>query len=234
MFQNNKKITVTYVGNEHPMYPPSPSIDNLPEWYKKQKSYIDETKRVNHDGANLTIKKCIPVLDALGMGYIMFTQKDIWVDQTKLGPVYRWRGLESAVEFHPFEQADQHPQGHPNYAYPKIINPYSIKTPNGYSIYFKNVSNHYNNFFEIIEGVVDTDKYTFPVNFPFIMKDKTWDGLIPAGTPIAQIIPFKREKWKLQNGSEKEIKEQETHKKMLISNFFNSYKKLFWERKEFK
>ena len=216
------------------MYQPQPTINNLPEWYKKQKPYIDETKKVKFDGANLTIKKCIPVLDALSLGYIIFTQKDIWIEQTKLGPFYRWRGNESAVEFHPFEQANHHPLGHQDYAYPKLVNNFSVKTPKGYSTYFKNVSNHYNNFFEIIEGVVDTDRYTVPVNFPFIMKDKTWEGLIPAGTPVAQFVPFKRESWILENGGKDELEEQQKHVGMLITRFFNSYKELFWERKEYK
>jgi hypothetical protein len=232
--QKNKKITFTYVGNEHPTFPPSPALNNLPEWYKNQKSYIEDNKKVNFDGANITIKKCIPVFDAITMGYIIFTQKDIWIDQTKLGPVYRWRGPENAVEFHSFLQADQHPLGHENYAYPKMMNPFSIKTPTGYSTYFKNISNYHNRFFEIVEGVVDTDQYSSPVNFPFIMKDKTWEGLIPAGTPVVQVIPFKREKWKMNSGGEKENKEQKAHNMILMSKFFNSYKTLFWNRKEFK
>ena len=70
-----------------------------------------------------------------------------------------------------------------------------IKTPPGYSVLFTHPMNwHYLPFYSL-SGVVDTDTYTMPVLFPFMMKNN-FEGIIPKGTPVIQIIPFKRDDWK--------------------------------------
>ena len=52
---------------------------------------------------------------------------------------------------------------------------------------------HRESVFTIMDGIVDTDSYNALVNFPFFLNDWSYEGLIPAGTPMAQVIPFKRE-----------------------------------------
>jgi hypothetical protein len=44
-------------------------------------------------------------------------------------------------------------------------------------------------------GIIDNDKVHLPGTMPFFILEG-WTGVIPAGTPYAQIIPFKREDWK--------------------------------------
>jgi hypothetical protein len=88
--------------------------------------------------------------------------------------------------------------------------------------------------FTILPGIVDTDKYNAPVNFPFILNDMKFTGLIPAGTPIAQVIPFKRENWKMSFGSNKEIEKVTRIDKLLNLKFFDVYRNTFWSSKEFK
>jgi hypothetical protein len=62
-----------------------------------------------------------------------------------------------------------------------------------------------------LTGVVDTDAYPLVVLFPFMMKN-TFEGVIEKGTPVVQIIPFKREDWKkriydkISDKSSKELK----------------------------
>jgi hypothetical protein len=87
---------------------------------------------------------------------------------------------------------------------------------------------------KILEGVVDADSYTTPINFPFNLKDNTFEGMIPAGTPLAQIIPFKRESWQLDFGSEKEIIKAEEQRLNIKSKFYDAYKTMFWSKKEYK
>ena len=41
-----------------------------------------------------------------------------------------------------------------------------------------------------------SDLHELAVQFPFLMK-KTQHTIIPKGTPIVQIIPFKRDDWKM-------------------------------------
>jgi hypothetical protein len=93
---------------------------------------------------------------------------------------------------------------------------------------------HRESVFTILPGVVDTDTYTATVNFPMVINDPNFEGLIPKGTPIAQVIPFKREGWQMEIGSEKELKEQNNVTQKLLTQFFDRYKSTFWSRKEYK
>jgi hypothetical protein len=93
---------------------------------------------------------------------------------------------------------------------------------------------HRESVFSILPGVVDTDSYTAPVHFPFTLNDPKFEGLIPAGTPIAQVIPFKRNNWEMKFGGEKEIIEQQKVQTKLITKFFDRYKSMFRQPKEYK
>ena len=93
---------------------------------------------------------------------------------------------------------------------------------------------HRESVFTILPGIVDTDQYTAPVNFPFVINDPAFEGLIPKGTPIAQAIPFKRDSWTINIGDIKNLKAQANVTKKLHSKFFDKYKSMFWARKEYK
>ena len=58
--------------------------------------------------------------------------------------------------------------------------------------------------------------------------------MIPAGTPIAQIIPFKRENWKLEKGNKKDIQKMNNNTRLLQSSFIDRYKNKFWQKKSYK
>ena len=214
-------------------FPPKPAVKEVPDWYKDTPEYIgDQGKKILGNG-NIphTIKKCIPVLDAMTAGYILYTQVDVQVTQVEGLPYYNWAD-QDAISFHPIEQAPLHPLRN-EAPYPKWNNPYAITTPTGYSVLFKQPM-HKESVFTILEGIVDTDQYKSPVNFPFVLNDVKWEGLIPAGTPMAQVIPFNRESWKHKIGSNKERIEQNLVTAKLKTLFFNSYKRQFWSRKEYK
>ena len=232
----NKIIFTKIINNVSDDYGPCKTSELLPEWYKKTPSYVNsENKEVSyiHGNANSTIKKCIPVFDVLTSGYIITTYCDVWVKKNDIGEIFYvpTKGNQP-IEFHPIIQAPYHPNMN-NHPYPKWINPWAIKTPKGYSSLFIAPVHGGNKYFQIIEGIVDTDNYSNPVNFPFVLKDKNFEGLIPAGTPIVQIIPFKREKWKMEYGSDNSLKEVIDIDNKLNSQFFDRYKKMFWNKKEF-
>jgi hypothetical protein len=46
--------------------------------------------------------------------------------------------------------------------------------------------------FQCLAGVVDCDGYFEYVNFPFTFNQPNFHGILPAGTPLVQVIPFKR------------------------------------------
>ena len=150
-------------------------------------------------------------------------------------PHYEWPFFKP-IGFHPVLQAPTHPgRGSlsDGMSYPKWFNPWSIKTPKGYSTLFTQPM-HRESSFTILDGIVDTDRYTAPVNFPFVLNDWDFEGLIPAGTPMAQVIPFKRDSWKMEIGKEEAFLEQKRNSEYLLTSFFDSYKNKFRENKSYK
>lgn len=224
-------------------YQPQPANKFMPEWYKNIDTYIGGEKKPTGDGiTSATIKKCMPVFDAITNGYIITSYTDVWVSQKEQlnnennmvkAPWYEWPSY-NPIQFHSIEQAPNHPHrnGH-QFSYPKWINPWAIKTPKDYSVLFVQPL-HRESVFTILPGVVDTDEYCAPVNFPFVLNDITFEGLIPAGTPIAQIIPFKRDAWQMSYGTEIDYTNQQHITRKLRSKFFDSYKTMFRTNKEYK
>lgn len=229
-------------------YFPMPANKVIPDWYKNLESYVDEIRAPSIKGEPKgTIKRCMPVFDAMTSGYILLTAHDVFVSQNYLVnsntneisnetiPCYFWPS-DQGIQNHPIEQAPNHPdrKNLPDYAvYPKWVNPWAIKTPPGYSTLFVQPF-HRNAPFTILPGVVDTDTYTAPVNLPFVLNDWKFEGLIPAGTPMAQVIPFKRESWKMSFGTEETLKEQQKVQVKIRSKLFDSYKAQYRQPKEYK
>jgi hypothetical protein len=215
-------------------YNPKPATASVPEWYKNLESYIGGDKKPNGDGNTTgTIKRCMPVFDAITSGYILFTYADVWVSQKDGQPWYEWPSF-NPISWHPVEQAPNHPNrnGH-QVSYPKWINPWAIQTPPGYSTLFVQPM-HRESVFTILPGAVDTDQYNAAVNFPFVLNDVKYEGLIPAGTPMAQVIPFKRESWEMSLGTQEDLENQNKTTIRLRTRFFDSYKSQFRQLKEYK
>jgi hypothetical protein len=211
-------------------YAPKPATKHVPDWYKATSNRIGKKE----PSGTATIKKCIPVFDAITAGYVLVTPFDVWVKQIDGEPQYMTANSgQGMVEFHPVMQASKHPISN-GLQFPKWINPWAIKTPKGYSTLFVPPMHNPNPWFQIAEGIVDTDEYFTSVNFPFVLKDASYEGLIPAGTPMAQVIPFKRESWQMQMGKDEAVKEQNKVIIYLNSQFFDRYKRMFWNRKEYK
>lgn len=260
----NKNIKFTNVMGIEEVYPPEPAYKNVPDWYKDMASYMSGEKIPDGKGNTTgTIKRCMPVFDAINTGYIIKSPVDVYVSQKKIEyknkehfektgedlllteeeieekkllktvPYYEWANFD-IIQFHPVEQAPNHPNrnGHQG-SYPKWINPWAIQTPPGYSVAFVQPW-HRESVFTILPGVVDTDQYSAAVNFPFVLNDVNFEGLIPAGTPIAQVIPFKREEWKMEIGTQKDMYDQSKIVAKLRTRFFDSYKSQFRQNKEYR
>ena len=236
------KITFTNTMGIPEEYSPKPASRHVPDWYKDLESYIGgEKKPDGNAGTTGTIKRCMPVFDAINSGYIIPTPCDIWVkqvpieeDPTKTQPYYEWANF-GIIEFHPIVQAPVHPSnsGH-TVSYPKWINSWAVKTPPGYSVAFVQPW-HRDSVFTILPGIVDTDTYSAAVNFPFVLNEPTkFEGLIPAGTPMAQVIPFKRDLWEMEIGGQEELIDQRKVTTLLRTKFFDSYKTQYRQVKEYK
>ena len=67
---------------------------------------------------------------------------------------------------------------------------------------------HFRKEIRLLEGLVEADKWGY-ITFPFSIQEKEF--ILPAGTPLIQVIPYKREKEKLKleirKGTEKEYED---------------------------
>jgi hypothetical protein len=220
--------------------PPEPMIKHLPDWYKNLEAYIGGKKGVPfQETGHSTMKKCIPVLDALSAGYMMFTQVD-FITEYRKGVRHWWWAANAEphkdlITNHSIESVAGHPKIISDSIPWKMESPWGIRTPKGWSTLFMPPLYQDNPIFEIFTGLVDTDTYRVPVNHPFYLMDEDFEGTIPCGTPLAQIIPVKRENWEIKIiNSEKEknaILRENTHRSRY---FWNGYKKLFWSPKSYK
>jgi hypothetical protein len=220
-------------------YTPVPASKMIPDWYKDLESYLSGDKRPDGNASTTaTAKRCMPIFDSIASGYIISTHADLWISQRpdengKIGPYYEWANF-GAITFHPKQQLPDHPDGAGHeVSYPKWTNTWAIKTPPGYSCLFISPM-HRETPIIVLPGIVDTDTYSAPVNFPFVLRDPKMDGLIPAGTPIMQVIPFKRDSWSMEIGTMQEFEDQAKVTTKLRSVFFDSYKRQFREQKEYK
>ena len=225
--QQTKVITFTDIIGVSSEYAPKPAIHFIPDWYKKMEARFPKEQTPD---SQPTIKKCIPVLDAMTAGYIIVSPCDVYVSIKEDEPNYR-SAIPNLISFHPRKQGYKHPNAN-DFQFPKWLNPWAIKTPKGYSCLFVPPMHNPDERFVVLEGLVDTDTYTAPVNFPFVLKTPKNEFMIPAGTPIVQVIPFKRDKW--ESTFSKDVESVNKVSGYLNSQFFDRYKRMFWNRKEYK
>jgi len=231
-----KKIYFSRYDDTEAVYLPGPSTKFIPEWYKNAKSYLNDEKKPSNKEPFSTVKKCIPVFDAITAGYMIVLGQDMYCEQTESGPYFHWRAEggdqkdEVLTQHHHF-QVQGHPENNLGHQL-KIENPWLIKTEPGYSCMILPPL-HRDNQLVILSGIVDTDKYYEKINLPFNLKDKYFEGMIEAGTPIAQVIPFKRESYEMEIVP-LDKKRSFINQRTIASKLFDAYRNLYWSRKEYK
>jgi hypothetical protein len=75
----------------------------------------------------------------------------------------------------------------------KIHNYWTVRTAPGWSCFFLPALNRPNRVIDLLSGVVDTDNFPTPVNFPFLVTAPDGVHVLPKGTPLVQVIPFRRD-----------------------------------------
>jgi hypothetical protein len=226
-------------GDTPEQYYPTAAVFELPEWYKSLAPYFGEKiidKRINeNDQTTATIKKCRPVWDAITSGYLLRLPVDVNVRYSEEGHWFEWMDRKP-IEFHTERQAPNYPgQENRRQAYPKFMHPWIVKTPPGYSTLFMS-PNHRDLPFHTLEGIVDTDVFDGIVNLPFVFKKPEWEGLLKAGTPIAQVLPIKRESWKMTTrpATDQDMRKHRLAIRSVVSVFNNAYRNFWWQRKDYR
>lgn len=219
------------------LFPPEPIKKNLPDWFKNiparvegsefTAEYLNKTK----SATNGTIKRCVPFMDFMTSGYLLKFHSDILIDHQKRDGLnsfeYRHPG-DSSVGIHGFGQLPTSINGKV-YDYIKFINHWTVKTPPGYSCLFMQPLNFGKDNFRLFSGIVDTDTFDNPVNFPGYIT-ATENFMINAGDPLIVVFPFKREEWKMSvsteiKGKNKFLTISEQFFENVYRNFFHSKKR---------
>lgn len=206
---------------------PVKAIKASPDWYKEMPG-----RRPNTSPNSKTVKRCIPFLDALSSGFIIPLWADMWIKaedgnlQVEFPNNFTYH---SSIESHSFDQVDGYPLSNSKYGkIPlKFVNPWLVQTEPGYSVLFTNPLNHMNDKIKILDGVVDTDTYYNTVNFPFVFTGEDGEYFFEKGTPLVQVIPFKREDYTLEVDVINEEKQKQTLN-LLGTRMVDGYKKEFW------
>ncbi|HEX4123896.1 MAG TPA: hypothetical protein VHY37_04155 [Tepidisphaeraceae bacterium] len=174
---------------------PYPAVQALPEWFKELAGgvVVPGTRGTMH-----TVKQCPPFLDAMMSGYVLPLCGEVHFELGADGQlsIDCPNGDTSVESHHPAQVA-----GSPWADLPviKFINPWIVVTPPGYSTLFVPPMNHEPIPFRVLAGVVDTDAFYAPVNFPAVCQMARGSRcVLTRGTPIVQAIPFKRESWQSQ------------------------------------
>jgi len=208
---------------------PKPANHFIPEEYKK----LERHERGNFQVP--TLKTCMPFLDAMAGGYIIPFDQDYMINPTEKDfSVVPANREKDDVGYHDKVQVPKEWHKKTGDHTGKFMNKWLITTPPGYSCLFTQPMNRFKeDRFLIISGIVDTDNYINTINFPFILLKRDKQFLIKKGEPMVQVIPFKRESWKMSSEFYFEKKHRETIN-MLLSKFVDKYKKMFWHKKSFK
>jgi len=175
---------------------PIPANKVLPDWYRELGQYISEDggSQNNRPGLNRsTVKRCVPFMEAMTMGWIIPLPAELHVVAENGDVDCNWEFERELISGHSLGQVggDMFP-GNQNPIL-KFHNYWNIKVPSGYTVLFTNPMNRPGQPFVPFSGVVDLDNYFNFVNFPFMWIAEIFDGVLPAGTPMIQAIPFKRD-----------------------------------------
>ena len=137
----------------------------------------------------------MPLLDALNIGYIVELQSDVQctVDDNG-GYLLEWLQEVDIFTVHgENSELITPPHGYHSRVVKYLWNTLP-KTPKGYSSLIVAPLGFNDLVLHAVPAVVDTDKSLQPFDLPMWIK-KDYKGVIPKGTPLAQIIPFKRDNW---------------------------------------
>ena len=223
-----KKLKHEPIKEYFPEIRPTKSV--VPRWYKTSPKHIGD-KPTFLPTKNNTLKMCTPFLDAMTSGYVITLAGDLIISKSEDGSVNITWGRDDLLV-----SRDMASLGHlpiPD-GYEKEhfawINPTTLTIPRGYSMLLTHPLNRYELPFLTLSGIVD-DFEMHSGFVPFFLK-KDFEGILPQGTPIAQLILFKRDNWKLEReeGLSKRAQMNAARGLLVQSGW---YRKFIWKKKNY-
>lgn len=172
---------------------PKPASKTTPEWYRSQGGSLGEF--------GSTIKRCMPIFDIMTAGYILSLPCDIFVDATNPDQLVYMTPPDILDNFkedlfyeHLPQQLSEYPKNPKAYHKQVLrINPfYAVGTKKGYSCMLVQPFHRDPTPLQLFPALVDTDKFISHGFYSFYVE-AGFRGIIKQGTPLVQVIPFKRE-----------------------------------------
>lgn len=172
---------------------PMPARACLPDWLRAMPSEVaaptlgGETVR--------TLKHCPPFLDAMGAGLMIPLACDLHVRDGALSWDWEFPAIPDApltrapVGVHVPEQAAGAPVDLDGRVAVKFTNYWTLEVPEGWQLLFTHPFNRPDLPFQTLTGLVDNARFGLGyVHFPALWTDERFDGVLPAGTPVAQVL----------------------------------------------
>jgi hypothetical protein len=220
---------------------PYPAVKNIPKWFLDAKPYYSKDSTYPSDGklhfrnraANATFKKCVPLLDGMSLGYIIPLWADTMIEINNGVQELYWKTQYDLFALHgPPSREIPAPPGYSQIVY-KYNNCWIPQTPKGYSCLVVSPLGYNDLPFKAIPAVIDTDKSTLELVFPVWVKEG-FEGIVEKGTPIVQIIPFKRDNWEstfdyYEDGEYINVVQEKNFNSTMVGHYIKNH----WSKKKF-
>jgi hypothetical protein len=177
---------------------PAPALQALPDWLREMPG---EAFSELHGREVRTVKQCPPFVDAMRHGFVMRLPCDVAVADGKFS--WNWdlprlageTQPRSPLSFHVAAQVAGSPLAIDDHrSLIKFNSFWTIELPPGYSLFATHPVNRSDLPFRTLTGMVDSDRFSaVGILFPAVWTDAKFEGVLPAGTPVAQCFPVQRE-----------------------------------------
>lgn len=212
---------------------PHPARLSMPEHYRSIPAPA-RTKPIFGGDNNpvLNVRACVPYQDALAAGYIQSTWCDLYIDTNSDDVEYHYSRGEPPLMWHR-SMHESFQNVHKDYLPVEFLwNAWwQPETPPGYSVLITHPLNRTDLPFMTTSGIVDSDVFVLEGSgqVPFYIR-RGFSGLIPAGTPMYQVIPIYRHSWK----SHIESEPAQSGTWAALHRFFTGgYRRQYWQRKHY-
>lgn len=171
--------------------------DALPEWLRAMPA---EVLSQTHGVGVRTVKQCPPFVDAMTHGFLMTLPCDVTVSGGKFS--WSWdlpdlsahRHPRAPLSFHVPEQITGAPLQSSARTVIKFNSFWTIELEPGFSLFATHPVNRGDLPFRTVTGLVDCDSFNaVGILFPATWEVPDFEGVLPAGTPVAQCFPVSRD-----------------------------------------
>lgn len=169
---------------------PTPASKSIPQWFKRLPG---ELPREEEGVQNVTAKRCPAFLDAMTLGWTIPLTGDLYVEIDGLSEYEHDTKVEWEIlsHFNPNRLGDEFP-GNEDLTL-KFVTPWKVMTKPGWSVLMTHPLNHGEMRWRTYSGIMDADTDPIGLHAPCQWLARNYSGVIKAGTPVAQVIAFKRD-----------------------------------------